>query len=137
MICVVDVFSKKKRSQIMTKIKAKNTKIEILFMKALRKKRIHYTGYPGKVPGHPDLVLKDKKIAVFVDGCFWHKCPKCYTEPQSNLEYWRKKIEYNVRKDRKVNKELRSSGWTVFRVWEHDINQNIDTCINKLKKKIS
>jgi DNA mismatch endonuclease (patch repair protein) len=70
------------------------------------------------LPGKPDFTFKKEKLTVFVDGCFWHRCPKCYREPKTNTEFWRNKIETNVKRDRGVSKELRKGGWSVCRIWE-------------------
>ena len=70
------------------------------------------------LPGKPDFTFRKEKLTVFVDGCFWHRCPKCYREPKTNTEFWRSKIETNVKRDRRAPKELRKAGWNVFRIWE-------------------
>ena len=77
--------------------------------------------YP--LPGKPDLVFRGERVAVFLDGCFWHKCPQCFRQPTSNTEYWVPKIEGNVRRDRRVDRELRARGWRVLRVWEHSLRE--------------
>ena len=110
----------------MSRIRDKNTVPELTLRKAvsssgLRGYRLHY-GLPGK----PDIVFPRRKIAVFIDGCFWHKCPKCFTEPATNNRFWIEKIASNIKRDRLVNIELRRNGWKVLRVWEHDTrNQKI------------
>lgn len=68
--------------------------------------------------GRPDFVWRHLKLALFVDGCFWHACPQCFRSPSVNTVYWRKKTRYNQRRDRLVARELRSQGWRVLRVWE-------------------
>lgn len=75
-----------------------------------------------------------KKIAVFIDGCFWHKCPKCFVKPKSKNRYWDKKIRNNVGRDKEINLKLKKRGITVVRFWEHNIKRNIDKCYSKLKK---
>lgn len=71
-----------------------------------------------KTIGHPDFAWPSRKIALFVDGCFWHGCPKCYTAPKANHGFWAKKLAVNQERDRNVNSALRAAGWTVIRVWE-------------------
>lgn len=71
------------------------------------------------LPGSPDFVFKAAKVAVFVDGCFWHGCPKCYKEPRANASFWREKISYNKRLDRRKSRQLRKLGWSVLRIREH------------------
>lgn len=69
-------------------------------------------------PGHPDFCWPSYKVAVFVDGCFWHGCPRCYSTPKSNRAFWRAKVVANKLRDRRVSAQLRGSGWTVVRIWE-------------------
>ena len=71
--------------------------------------------------GKPDFVSKQQKIVMFIDGCFWHKCPKHFKEPKSNMEYWTKKIKRNVARDKEINKHYNSLGWKVIRIWEHKL----------------
>jgi DNA mismatch endonuclease, patch repair protein len=70
------------------------------------------------IPGKPDFVFRKERLAVFVDGCFWHGCPTCYIKPKQNAEFWENKIGCNIRRDRKVSRQLRADGWSVCRVWE-------------------
>lgn len=130
---MVDSVSKKKRSEIMSKIRAKNTKLETDFRKRVWIKglryRLHY-----KMTGKPDLVFVSKKIAVFIDSCFWHKCPKHFRQPKSNLDYWIPKIKNNVERDKKITRNLKTKGWEVLRFWEHDINGKPDKCVNVIVK---
>ena len=129
-----DVFSKKKRSEIMSKIRSKNTKTEVEFRKKVWAAGLRYGLYSKKLPGKPDLVFASKKVAVFIDGCFWHKCPKCFKRPASNKKYWDWKIQYNVDKDKRISRELRKLGWEVVRFWEHDTKKNSDKCIERIKR---
>ena len=73
------------------------------------------------LPGKPDFLFKSEKVAVFVDGCFWHGCSEHCRMPKSNTDYWETKIAYNVRRDHRVDKVLRRNGWSVLRVWEHSL----------------
>lgn len=85
-----------------------------------------------KIDGSPDIVLKDRKVAIFIHGCFWHKCPKCYKEPKSNRKYWIPKIDKNVKRDRKNMRILKNSEWSVVRVWEHQIKKDPKQCYDKI-----
>ncbi|MBD3360360.1 DNA mismatch endonuclease Vsr, partial [Candidatus Peregrinibacteria bacterium] len=125
---MADKFDRKTRSKIMSRIRAKNTSLEVNFRKllwqeGLRGYRIHY-----KLPGKPDIVFTKKKIAIFVDGCFWHKCPKCYEAPKTNKKYWLPKIEKNASRDKENARKLRSRGFKVIRIWEHEVLQNPEKC---------
>lgn len=133
---MTDTFSKKQRSKIMSSVKSTNTGPEIIFRKALFSKGIRYrTNFRG-VKGSPDIGLLKNKIAIFIDGCFWHKCPRCFRPPESNKEYWLKKVNKNKARDKKVNAELRNNGWKVIRIWEHEIRNSLDETVEKTAKKI-
>ena len=115
-----DTFSKKKRSEIMRQIKGKNTKFELFFLEKLEEKGIGpLECYCSELTGRPDFVHWQSKTAIFVDSCFWHGCKQHLRMPQSNRDYWVKKIKRNKKRDRKVTKQLQEEGWLVLRVWEH------------------
>ena len=80
------------------------------------------------------MFFTKKKIALFIDGCFWHKCPKCFIKPKSNLKFWNEKIKRNVLRDKKINKKLKSDKITVIRIWEHEIKKDLDRAYLKFKK---
>jgi len=101
--------------------KGKDTKPEILLRSALHCLGKRFRKHYKKVPGSPDIAFVSSKLAVFVDGCFWHGCPKCYKEPKTNTEFWRKKVKKNHDRAKIVNKDLKRDGWRVWRVWEHEI----------------
>lgn len=125
-----DTFSKKKRSQIMSKVKSRETKLELHFKGSLAGLRLRYQ---PKVIGRPDFASKKLKIAIFIDSCFWHKCPKHFRGPNSNKSYWKPKINRNVERAKEVNKLLKKEGWKVIRFWEHEIKKNPKKCINRVK----
>lgn len=117
-----DVFTKEKRSEVMSKIRGKGNKAtELAMAKLFRANGI--TGWRRHYPitGKPDFAFPKEKLVVFVDGCFWHGCPKHATQPKGNRRFWAEKLEANKARDRKVNRELRAKGWRVLRVWEHDL----------------
>jgi len=119
----VDTFSKTERSKIMASVKSRNNKsTEIRFLSILKEKGV--TGWRRNYPvaGRPDFVFPRLKVAAFIDGCFWHSCPKHCRLPASNRDYWNRKIERNRIRDKKTSKALRKKGWTVIRIWEHEIN---------------
>jgi DNA mismatch endonuclease (patch repair protein) len=116
----------------MSKIHGENTSPEIkirkmLFAQGIRGYRIHFN-----IPGKPDLVFTKKKIAVFIDGCFWHKCPVCFQEPETRKEFWMKKISSNVERDEKVNLQLQKEGWRVIRIWEHEIRKDPEKVVQRI-----
>lgn len=130
----MDTVTKEKRSEIMSKIRSKNTKIEVKFRKLLWNNGYRNYRVKNKIKGKPDMYFPAKKIAVFIDGCFWHKCPKCYVEPKSNRKYWVPKIERNVTRDKKINKELKKQKIKVFRIWEHYIRKDLPQGLLVFKK---
>jgi DNA mismatch endonuclease (patch repair protein) len=117
-----DVFTKSKRSQVMSAIRAHGNKdTEVALMQFFRRHRI--TGWRRhlQVFGLPDFVFPKLKLAVFVDGCFWHRCPTHSNFPVNNRGFWRQKLDGNKRRDRLVTYTLRTQKWQVCRVWEHEL----------------
>tara|TARA_B100000214_G_C23960554_1_gene625020 strand:- start:858 stop:1226 length:369 start_codon:yes stop_codon:yes gene_type:complete len=119
----------------MSSNKAKNTKPELKLRKALYADGIR--GYRlnwKKVPGKPDIAFPGRKIGIFINGCYWHRCPYCELSlPKTNTDFWKKKFEKNIKRDKKKEKELLDLGWTVLVFWECKIKTNIKDCINKIK----
>jgi len=118
----------------MTKIRSKNTKVEILLRKELWKRnmrgfRLHYN-----LPGKPDIVYTRKKLIIFVDGDFWHGYNWKKLGKVPPRKYWWKKINKNMERDKKHNKQLRKQGWKVIRVWEHEVAKDIKRVIKKIEK---
>lgn len=127
----MDNLTKNQRKKCMSHIKRRDTKIEVVFRKAIWNRGVRGYRIDVNLPGKPDIFFPKYKIAVFIDGCFWHKCPLCYSEPKSNKEYWIPKIDKNVERDRRNEKELKDMGIQVFRFWEHDISKNLEGTIEK------
>ncbi len=119
---MVDNLTPEKRSKVMASIRGKNTKPEIKIRKILWSKGIRYRIHDKKVIGTPDILIRKNKIAVFIDGCFWHGCRRCYKEPTTNTHFWREKIQNNKKRRRKVKKLLHNKGWKVLEYWEHQVN---------------
>ena len=115
----------------MQNIHSKNTKVELTVRSLLHKKGFRFRIHT-KLIGKPDIVFPSKKTAVFLDSCFFHKCPHHYVRPKSNLKYWLPKIERNTIRAKEVNKTLRKQGWKVLRFWEHQIKKDLNKCINKI-----
>lgn len=125
-----DTVSRKKRSQVMSEIRSKDTKLELKFKNLLVGLRFRYQ---PKIIGKPDFASKKRKIAIFIDSCFWHKCPNHFRRPNSNKSYWKLKIDRNVERAKEVNKLLKKDGWKVMRFWEHEVIKNPDKCLSKVK----
>jgi DNA mismatch endonuclease (patch repair protein) len=107
----------------MSRIRAKNTQPEIILRKAISKTGIRGYRLNYRLLGKPDIVFPKRKIAIFIDGCFWHKCPKCFKKPATNKKFWLEKIEGNKRRDKKVNRHYKKMGWKIIRIWEHDLEK--------------
>lgn len=119
---MADTFSPQVRSACMSRIRSKgNLTTELRFIRLLRRHQIRGWRRGSKLFGKPDFVFSKPKVAVFIDGDFWHGNPKKYRLPKSNCDYWQKKIEGNRARDRLVTRTLRKQGWTVVRVWESDL----------------
>ena len=127
---MTDIFTSKKRSWVMSRIRSRDTGIEKKTAHLLRKNKIHYRRFP-KVFGSPDFVV-EKKVLVFCDGDFWHgyRYEKKKKPPK---KFWRDKIERNMERDRKVSRKLRADGWSVVRLWEHSIEKNPRSCLRRIK----
>lgn len=125
-------YTTKKRSKMMSKIRGKNTKPELIFRKALWHKNVRYRVGNKKLIGRPDVSIQKHKLAIFIDGEFWHgyDWDERKNKIKSNSEFWIPKIERNMQRDRQVNRQLHELGYTVFRFWAHEIKNDLDTCIN-------
>ena len=100
---------------------------KVLWASGVRGYRKHW-----KVLGTPDFAWPGRKIAVFVDGCFWHGCSKCKYLPRTNVSFWRNKIQANQARDKRVRRTLRNQGWTIFRFWEHEVKRTPDRVALKI-----
>lgn len=119
-----DVFNKSKRSEIMSAVHSKKNKsTELKLIEIFKKNNIRGWRRNYNVKGHPDFVFLDKKVAVFVDGCFWHGHDCRNTCPADNADYWQKKRERNMHHDKEITSLLQSRGWTVIRIWECELQK--------------
>lgn len=149
-----DVFTKQKRSEVMSRIRSRgNKETELALIQIFRKFKI--TGWRRhrfikfKVQGlkfkvvparrsrgvRPDFVFAKSKVAVLVDGCFWHGCPKHSNMPVNNKAFWARKLGINRERDRLVNRTLRKHGWRVVRLWEHEL-RHPERCVTKIQKQM-
>lgn len=119
--------------------RAKGTKPEVTLRKALwraghRGYRLHYK----KIPGRPDITFVSKKVAIFVHGCFWHRCPKCaYALPKNNTEFWQAKFDRNVARDKRKKADLKHLGWTILTIWECDLKTRPSQTLARILKFLS
>ncbi len=125
-------------SRVMSSNKAKNSQPEIILRLSLWKMgikgyRLHYK----KVPGRPDIAFVSKKIAIFVNGCFWHRCPYCsYDLPKHNAGFWKEKFMTNVRRDKEKTRQLEEMRWKVITLWECQIKKDLENCLKEIHNLI-
>jgi DNA mismatch endonuclease, patch repair protein len=118
------VFSRKRRSEIMSKVKGHgNAATELRLIRIFRDHKIHGWRRNVRLFGKPDFVFAEFRVAVFVDGCFWHGCPAHGMLPASNRAFWVRKLNENKKRDKLVCRNLKKSGWRVIRIWQHDLRQ--------------
>lgn len=121
----MDVLSKEARSELMGRIKSRGTKPEEVLLRALRASGLSPSKKPETIDGSPDAAFKRARVAVFVDGCYWHGCPQHARIPQGpSAPYWRAKLGGNVARDKDVRAALEDDGWLVIRIWEHDLRSS-------------
>jgi DNA mismatch endonuclease (patch repair protein) len=134
---VFDVFTKKKRSQIMAAIRSAGNKgTELKLAAILRTHGIKGWRRHQQLPGKPDFAFRREHLAVFVDGCFWHGCRWHLRMPKGNREYWQHKIARKVERDRETNRSLRQAGWRLLRVWEHSLGAPA-TVVGRIESELS
>ena len=94
-------------------------------------------GAKSRICVRPDFVFRPARVAVFVDGCFWHACPLHGTQPAGNAAFWKAKLEANKRRDRATSSALRRAGWVVVRLWEHDVKTRPDACVRRVARELA
>ncbi len=128
-----DNLTKKQRSYCMSRVKSKWTSQELKVHNYLKSYKIKHRMHP-KLIGSPDLLLVDTNTAIFLQGCFWHECPKCFILPSTNRRYWQIKIEKNVKRDKKNVGVLKKEGFKIIKIWEHELNEKFQLVLNKIIK---
>jgi DNA mismatch endonuclease, patch repair protein len=133
-----DVFTKEKRSAVMARIKGRNNKdTELVLVGLFREHGISGWRRHLRLPGRPDFTFRAARVVIFVDGCFWHGCPKHSNRPVQNAAFWEEKLSGNQKRDRRNTRLLKKNGWKVLRFWEHDIQRRPDKCIAKVQRLLS
>lgn len=132
---MADYLGTHARSAVMAKVQSRgNMTTELRMVALFRQFKINGWRRNQRLPGKPDFVFRQLRVALFVDGCFWHACPKCYRRPSSNRKYWDGKVQRNRVRDHLVNGILRKEGWRVFRIWEHNLNSTkSNQCMKRLR----
>ena len=133
---MADIFTKAKRSEIMSRVRGRDNKAtELVLVRLLRDFRI--TGWRRHVRlfGKPDLVFRNHRVAIFIDGCFWHGCSRHASQPASNQDFWNRKLVANKNRDRLVTRTLKKRGWRVLRIWQHELTRNNEKrCVNRIRR---
>ena len=133
----MDNLTKEQRHKSMTRIRSKNTKIELQLRKALWSEGIRYRKNYSHLSGKPDIVITKYRIVIFCDSSFWHgRNFEGKKKPATNHDYWERKIRHNIERDEQVNKRLRVEGWFVLRFWDFEIIKHLDECIKIVKETI-
>ena len=135
----MDIWTKEKRSDVMSKIGSKNTKPELILRSALFKKGFRFRVHRKDLPGKPDIVLTKYQTIIFVHGCFWHYHKDCREGriPSTNTNFWKTKLIKNIEKDERNIKVLQEMGWKVIVVWECEIEKHFEKTINTVTKLIT
>lgn len=118
---MADIFPSDVRSRIMSRIRSKDTKPEMTVRRILWRHGLRYRVHNRRILGTPDISNKKRRIAIFVDGCFWHGCPMCYVEPKTNAAFWREKVRRNRARREDVRAGLEAQGFRVVEIWEHEV----------------
>jgi DNA mismatch endonuclease (patch repair protein) len=125
------------RSENMSHIRSANTEPELIVRRALHRAGFRYRLHVRTPGGKADLVIKSKRFALFIDGCFWHGCPEHYVRPRSNSDFWDKKLRANVDRDRRQTLALLDDGWTILRVWEHEVREAPLDVIDRVMRSLA
>lgn len=134
---MADIFTKKKRSEVMSKVRHKDSKIEVEFRKKLWAKGFRYLKNSNEYFGKPDIVLPKYKTVFFIDSCFWHGCKRHGSIPVTRIKFWTEKIERNKARDKEVSKHYKKLCWKFFRIWEHDLkNDTSAKILEGIRKEI-
>lgn len=130
-----DKMTPEQRSYCMSQVKSKNTSLEVLFASELKKRKLKFENHARDLPGKPDFVFRRARLAVFVDGDFWHgwHLPKWKNKLSP---YWLDKIVGNRKRDQANFRKLRRTGWKVIRLWEHDVKKNLDDSVERIERTL-
>lgn len=130
-----DTFSPEERSEIMRRVKSRDTSLERRVRSALHRRGLRFRLYCS-LPGNPDIVFVRAHVVVFIDSCFWHGCPRHLRMPKSNKRYWNRKIARNAERDARTSATYKQSDWKLLRFWEHELKDNFDRCVKKIERTV-
>lgn len=125
------------KSEQMARVRSSNTDTELLLRRALWRQGLRFRVTCRTLPGSPDVAFTRWRLAVFVDGCFWHGCPVHYTSPKANSSFWQEKKAKNCARDARVDAELSALGWTVLRIWEHEVYDAVSAVVRRVRKMLA
>ena len=136
---MADIYHIAKRSAIMSRVRGTgNRSTELRLIQIFRSHSLVGWRRSAPLPGRPDFIFRRQRVALFVDGCFWHGCPKHGSQPKSNREFWKRKLARNIIRDRTVNRELGRLGWRVVRIWQHELGlKNESRCVTRLRRVLA
>lgn len=129
------MHTRAQRSYNMSRIRGTNTHPELLLRRGLWKLGLRYR-IKTKIPGRPDIAFISARVAVFIDGCFWHGCETHLKWPKKNAKFWRAKILQNRARDSRVSLDLTAAGWHLIRLWEHEIGEDLPKCIARVVSEV-
>lgn len=124
-------------AKYMAAIRSTSTQPEQRLSKMLRHEGIPFKRNVAELPGTPDVVFSVQRLAVFVHGCFWHGCPRCYVSPSVNVTYWTAKADRNRRRDRRAKRGLWRRGWGVVTVWECELERDANACVARILRAVN
>lgn len=133
----MDHVSKRKRSEIMQAVRSKGSRMEVRFGSALRAAGLRFSSNVRGMRGTPDIVFKKYRVVVFLDSCFWHGCRWHCNMPKTNKRFWEKKIERNKKRDRSDAAYYRKHGWSVFRIWGHRVERQLDDQVERVVSAVN
>lgn len=128
----MDRHTKEQRHKNMQAVKGKNTKLENRVMTYLWQQGYRFRKNVKDLEGKPDIAIKKYKLVIFIDSCFWHKCPVHYKAPATNVEFWENKISGNFNRDLIVTQYYKSKKWNILRIWEHELKDDFEKTMQKI-----
>lgn len=133
---MADVMSAARRSALMSRIRGSNTGPELALRRTAWAKGLRYRLNFRIGRARPDLVFPSARLAVFVDGCFWHRCPLHGVMPKGNGAFWKTKLDRNVARDAETNRTLLATGWKILRFWEHQVEDSVEGCVAEIERAL-
>ena len=132
-----DRYSVEERSRVMGAVRHYDTPAEVVLRRKLWAEGLRYKTHPRIAGANPDFAFVGPRVAVFVDGCFWHGCPRHYVAPMGNAAYWRDKLRRNRERDVRSTEMLASHGWVVLRVWECEVHGQLSDTVSRILNRVS